>query len=319
MASLFATVFAVFNATALPSFYEWAGLTGRDYKGVAETLYRKGVYEDNLRTIINHNTEGHSWKMGVNKFADLTADEFKARYTGGYRARNHKKSGRLGKTRQVYKDLPAGIDWRTEGAVTPVKNQQQCGSCWSFSTTGAIEGAWFLSNGTLVSLSEQQLIDCSTAQGNQGCNGGMMDYAFEYVIQNGGLTTEDAYPYTATGPNTCEAAGKSIAAKISGYTDVPANSDNALMLAVSKQPVSVAIEADQAAFQFYTSGVLTAACGSSLDHGVLVVGYNSAAWIVKNSWGADWGDNGYIQLARGSAYDPAGQCGILSDPSYPTV
>jgi C1A family cysteine protease len=327
MAALFASVLALFNVTTVPSFHEWAGLTGREYKDAVEYTYRRDVYETNLRTILQHNTEGHSWKMGVNKFADLTSDEFRALYTGGYRnynrhhehKKNHKKAGRLGKTRQDYKDLPAGIDWRTEGAVTPVKNQQQCGSCWSFSTTGAIEGAWAISNGTLVSLSEQQLIDCSTGQGNQGCNGGMMDDAFQYVIQNGGLTTEDQYPYTATGPNTCEAAGKSFAAKITGYTDVQPNSDEALMAAVAKQPVSVAIEADQSAFQFYSSGVLTAACGSNLDHGVLVVGYNSAAWIVKNSWGPDWGDNGYIQLARGTAYDPAGQCGILSDPSYVTI
>jgi C1A family cysteine protease len=319
MAFLLSAALAIFNSTAAPSFYEWADLTGRKYKDVAETMYRRSVFEDNLQTILKHNSEGYSWQMGLNKFADLTADEFKARYTGGYRSQKPKKTGRLGKTRQVYKDLPAGIDWRTAGAVTPVKNQQQCGSCWSFSSTGAIEGAWFLSNGTLVSLSEQQLIDCSTAQGNQGCNGGMMDDAFQYVIQNGGLTTEDEYPYTATGPNTCEAAGKPVAAKIIGYTDVTPNSDEALMAAVAKQPVSVAIEADQSAFQFYTSGVMTAACGSNLDHGVLVVGYNSAAWVVKNSWGADWGDNGYIQLARGTAYDPAGQCGILLAASAPQI
>ena len=321
MASLLATVFAVFNATALPSFYEWTGLTGRTYTDMAETLYRKGVYDRNLERIMKHNSEGHSWTMTVNKFADLTADEFKARFTGGYMPASKKntKVGRLGKTRQVYKDLPAGVDWRTQGAVTPVKNQQQCGSCWSFSSTGSIEGAWAIAKGQLVSLSEQQLVDCSTAQGNQGCNGGMMDYAFQYVIQNGGITTEDEYPYTATGPNNCSATGKPIAATISSYTDVPANSDEALMFAVSKQPVSVAIEADQAAFQFYTSGVMSAACGTNLDHGVLVVGYNSDAWVVKNSWGPDWGDNGYIQLARGSAYDPSGQCGILMSASYPVV
>ena len=323
MAFLLSAALAVFNVTALSSFHEWAGLTGREYKDASEYSYRKGVFEDNLQKIVKHNSEGHSWQMGLNKFADLTADEFRALYTGGYRNYNrhhaHKKGGRLGKTRHVYKDLPAGIDWRTAGAVTPVKNQQQCGSCWSFSSTGASEGAWAIANGTLVSLSEQQLIDCSTAQGNQGCNGGMMDDAFQYVIQNGGLTTEDEYPYTATGPNTCEAAGKPVAAKITGYTDVPPNSDEALMAAVAKQPVSVAIEADQSAFQFYTSGVMTAACGSNLDHGVLVVGYNSDAWVVKNSWGADWGDNGYIQLARGTEYDPSGQCGILLSSSYPIV
>lgn len=318
MAAFLATAFAVFNATTFPSFAEWTGLTGRMYSDAAETEYRKGIYETNLQMIANHNSEGHSWTMAVNKFADLTADEFKARFTSGYisATKKHNKVGRLGKTRQVYKDLPASVDWRTQGAVTPVKNQQQCGSCWSFSTTGAIEGAWFLAKGQLVSLSEQQLVDCSTAQGNQGCNGGMMDYAFQYVIQNGGITTEAAYPYTATGPNTCEAAGKPIAATISSYTDVPANSDAALMAAVAKQPVSVAIEADQAAFQFYNGGVMSATCGSNLDHGVLVVGYNSAAWIVKNSWGPDWGDNGYIQLARGAAFDPNGQCGILMSGSF---
>lgn len=307
-------------ATAqFPAFSEWMSAHGRTYSGVTELMFRRDTYEANLNKIEAHNAGGHSWTMGVNKFADLTADEFKARYVGGYTGAKKISKKTNSKFRIQAKDLPAGVDWRTEGAVTPVKNQQQCGSCWSFSSTGAIEGAWFLSNGTLVSLSEQQLIDCSTGQGNQGCNGGMMDYAFEYVIQNGGLTTEGEYPYTATGPNTCEAAGKPIAAKISGYTDVTPNSDAALMAAVAKQPVSVAIEADQSAFQFYTSGVLTAACGSNLDHGVLVVGYNSDAWVVKNSWGADWGDNGYIQLARGAAYDPAGQCGILLAGSAPQV
>jgi C1A family cysteine protease len=336
MATLLLAAFAFLNGTdvdstesplakvessAFPTFSEWMNTHGRTYAGLTELMYRRDVYEANLNKIDAHNSGEHTWKMGVNKFADLTADEFKARFTGGYSgAKKHsKKTHGNFKQRVSTKDLPAGIDWRTEGAVTPVKNQQQCGSCWSFSTTGAIEGAWAITRGQLTSLSEQQLIDCSSAEGNQGCNGGMMDYAFQYVIQNGGLTTESNYPYTATGPNNCSAAGKAIAATISGYTDVPPNSDAALMAAVAKQPVSVAIEADQASFQFYTSGVMTAACGTNLDHGVLVVGYNSAAWIVKNSWGPDWGDSGYIQLARGDAYDPAGQCGILSDPSYPTV
>ena len=315
------TTLATVEKAPFPAFSEWMSAHGRTYSGLTELMFRRDTYEANLNKIEEHNGGNHTWTMGVNKFADLTADEFKARYVGGYTgAKKHSKRthGNL-KQRISTKDLPAGVDWRTEGAVTPVKNQQQCGSCWSFSSTGAIEGAWAIAKGQLVSLSEQQLVDCSTAEGNQGCNGGMMDYAFEYVIKNGGITTEDAYPYTATGPNTCGAAGKPVAATISGYTDVPPNSDDALMAAVAKQPVSVAIEADQAAFQFYNGGVMSAACGSTLDHGVLVVGYNSAAWVVKNSWGPDWGDNGYIQLARGAAYDPAGQCGILSDPSYPTV
>jgi C1A family cysteine protease len=305
-----------FEATPFPAFSEWMSVHGRTYSGLTELMFRRDTYEANLNKIEEHNSGNHPWTMGVNKFADLTADEFKARYTGGYTG---SKKASHSKFRIQAKDLPASVDWRTQGAVTPVKNQQQCGSCWSFSTTGAIEGAWAITKGELVSLSEQQLVDCSTAQGNQGCNGGMMDYAFEYVIKNGGITTETEYPYTATGPNNCSAAGKPIAATLSGYTDVPANSDEALMFAVAKQPVSVAIEADQAAFQFYTGGVLTAACGTSLDHGVLVVGYNTDAWIVKNSWGPDWGDSGYIQLARGDAYAPSGQCGILLAGSAPQV
>jgi len=309
---------SVIQSSISPTFSEWSYTHGRTYNSLAELMFRRGIYEANLDKIETHNSEDHSWKMGVNKFADLTADEFKARFTGGYTG-SKKVSKKTGHPKFRGQTPPASVDWRTAGAVTPVKNQQQCGSCWSFSSTGSIEGAWFLAKGELISLSEQQLVDCSTAQGNQGCNGGMMDYAFEYVIANGGITTEDAYPYTATGPNNCSAAGKPIAATLSGYTDVPANSDEALMTAVAQQPVSVAIEADQAAFQFYTSGVLTAACGSNLDHGVLVVGYNSDAWIVKNSWGPDWGDNGYIQLARGDAYAPAGQCGILSAGSAPQV
>lgn len=323
--SFLAVAFAFLNATVsdstpavFPTFSEWMGIHGRFYNSPSEIMFRRDIYQANLDKIEVHNSENHSWTMGVNQFADLTADEFKSRFTGGY-AGSKKVFKKSSHSKFRVQTPPASVDWRTQGVVTPVKNQQQCGSCWSFSTTGSIEGAWAIAKGELVSLSEQQLMDCSTMQGNQGCNGGLMDSAFEYVIKNGGITTEAEYPYTATGPNNCSSVGKPIAATISGYTDVPPNSDEALMIAVANQPVSVAIEADQSAFQFYTSGVLTAACGSNLDHGVLVVGYTSDSWIVKNSWGSDWGDNGYIQLARGSAYAPSGQCGILSVPSYPTL
>ena len=150
-----------------------------------------------------------------------------------------------------------------------------------------------------------------------------MDYAFEYIIKNKGITTEAAYPYTATGPNKCKAAGKPIAATLTSYKDVPANSETALMTAVAQQPVSVAVEADQSSFQFYTSGVMTAACGTNLDHGVLVVGYGTQGtqdfWKVKNSWGADWGEQGYILLGRGASFGASGQCGIQMQPSYPVV
>lgn len=317
-----ASMLAPMNGTEVLNFSEWVANHNKHYVGLSELNYRREVYQTNVDKILEHNAANHSWTMGLNKFADLTAEEFKARYTGGFSGaskvkQNHtyKHSGNL----RTPSTLPESIDWREQGAVTPVKNQQQCGSCWSFSTTGSVEGAWFIAKGELVNLSEQQLVDCSTAEGNQGCNGGMMDYAFQYIINNKGITTEVEYPYTATGPNECQATGKPVAATLTSYTDVPTNSDMSLATAVAQQPVSVAIEADQAAFQFYTGGIMTATCGTNLDHGVLVVGYTSDAWIVKNSWGPDWGDQGYIQLGRGTQFGASGQCGILEVPSFPNV
>ena len=224
--------------------------------------------------------------------------------------------------------VPVAVDWRKSGAVTPVKDQGQCGSCWTFSTTGAIEGLTAIRSGKLTPLSEQQLVDCGGATGNAGCDGGLPDDAFQYVIQNGGLCTEVAYPYVSgdgvTGP-VCKASSCHAAASIAGWTDVLPN-DAALAAAVARQPVAIAIEADQHAFQFYAKGIMTASCGSNLDHAVLLVGYGEEAtstgaiqqyWIVKNSWTAGWGEAGYIRLARGAAYGHVGQCGILTAASYP--
>jgi C1A family cysteine protease len=313
------TVFAGMSSLQ-PSFNEWADQYGKVYEPT-ERDYRISVYYDNLAKINDHNSKNFSWTMDVNKFADLTGDEFKALYTGGIRI--PKKSLRRGGDGPFNVSAnPTSVDWTTKGAVTPVKNQQQCGSCWAFSTTGSVEGAWFLSNGTLVSLSEQQLVDCSDAEGNQGCNGGLMDDAFQYIITNKGITTEDAYPYTAQ-DGTCSSKGKPVAATLSGYKDVTANSEVALETAIVQQPVSVAVEADQSVFQFYSGGVMDSACGTQLDHGVLAVGYGVDSgkeyYKVKNSWGADWGEKGYIRLGRGSNFNPSGQCGIQMVASYPVV
>jgi len=256
--------------------------------------------------------------MSVNEFADMTFAEFHSKMTG-YNAKDnsvHRASNTDGPHLDVQK-LAGSVDWRQKGAVTPVKNQQQCGSCWAFSTTGSTEGAHAIKTGNLVSLSEQQLVDCSAAQGNQGCNGGLMDQGFQYIISNKGITTEAAYPYTAQ-DGTCK-NGMSAAATLSSFVDVAQGSEADLMKAVNLGPVSIAIEADQQCFQFYSGGILSdSSCGMQLDHGVLVVGYgtenNVDYWIVKNSWGASWGESGYIRLVRGK-----NECGIAQAASYPVV
>jgi len=323
---VFLTLFASASALPLsyPTFTTWANMFGREYSPT-ERDYRETVYNRNLLKIVRHNSHNHSYWYTANKFADLTREEFAKLYiSGGYK--NYAMRTRNTDWSLVYNKnvsaLPTSVDWSASGAVTPVKDQGQCGSCWAFSTTGSTESAWFLKNGTLVSLSEQQLVDCSTAEGNQGCNGGLMDYGFQYIIDNKGLTTEVAYPYKAV-DGTCVSKGLPSAARISSFKDVPTNSETALMTAIAQQPVSVAVEADQDAFQLYGGGVMTKACGTNLDHGVLAVGYGTLNgqdyYLVKNSWGADWGVKGYIMLGRGSQFSTAGQCGIQMDPSFPVV
>ena len=239
--------------------------------------------------------------------------------------------GCLSEDQVVSLDVPESINWVQKGAVTPVKDQGQCGSCWSFSTTGALEGAYYIKNGKLVAFSEQELVDCDNLKNggrDHGCNGGLMDNAFSWIEKNGGLCTEEAYPYTSgttRSPGTCENTCESVeGSEVVSFKDVAKNSDEAMMEALAQQPVSIAIQADQKDFQLYKSGVFGGDCGTKLDHGVLAVGYGSEGgndyYLVKNSWSTSWGDNGYIKLGRGSQYNGgAGQCGMLMQASYPTL
>ncbi len=302
-------------------FEEWMHLHGKTYATAEEKAYREVVFTKNSYLIEERNRlPGRTVMLGLNKFADLLPEEFAGRK--GYIPTPHTHAPLLA----PYIELPNEVDWVAAGAVTPVKNQGQCGSCWSFSTTGSVEGAWFIKQGQLVSLSEQQLVDCSGPEGNMGCNGGLMDQAFTYIIKNGGICSEADYPYTSGGGanGTCHTC--TPVAHISSYVDVQPNNETALMAAVAQQPVSVAVEADGLDWQFYMGGIVSDACGTNLDHGVLVVGYGTDYtgqpqdyWKVKNSWGPTWGEQGYIRLARGSKFAPHGQCGILMDPSYPVV
>lgn len=303
----------------------WLVKHGKVYNALGEKERRFEIFKDNLRFVEEHNSNGagnKDFKLGMNKFADLTNEEYRAMFLGTKKrglAVEAKKTGQ----RYAYRggeDLPKMVDWREKGAVAPVKDQGQCGSCWAFSTVAAVEGINQIVTGNLTTLSEQELVDCDRGY-NMGCNGGLMDYAFDFIVQNGGIDTEDDYPYHAR-DNKCDPIRKNArVVTIDGYEDVPPNDEKSLMKAVAGQPVSVAIEAGGREFQLYQSGVFTGRCGTDLDHGVAVVGYGTENgtdyWLVRNSWGPSWGEDGYIKLERNVLNIETGKCGIAMEPSYP--
>ncbi|GAV62544.1 Peptidase_C1 domain-containing protein/Inhibitor_I29 domain-containing protein, partial [Cephalotus follicularis] len=293
-------------------------------RSLDEKHQRFNVFKHNVMHVHNTNKMDKPYKLKLNKFADMTNHEFRSTYAGS-KIKHHRMfhGAQRGTGSFMYEKVdivPPSVDWRKKGAVTPVKDQGQCGSCWAFSTVVAVEGINQIKTNKLVSLSEQELVDCDTSQ-NQGCNGGLMEIAFEFIKEKGGLTTETNYPYQAE-DGSCDASKEnSPAVSIDGHEVVPANNEDALLKAAANQPVSVAIDAEGSDFQFYSEGVFTGQCGTELDHGVAVVGYGATLdgtkyWIVKNSWGAEWGEKGYIRMKRGIS-DKAGLCGIAMEPSYP--
>ncbi|XP_049398580.1 cysteine protease XCP1-like [Solanum stenotomum] len=299
-------------------FETWMEKHNKIYKSIEEKLHRFEIFRDNLKHIDERNNIVSNYWLGLNEFADLSHDEFKKMYLG-LKVQNEKRSN----DEFIYSDfvdLPKSVDWRKKGAVTDVKNQGSCGSCWAFSTVAAVEGINQIKTGNLTSLSEQELIDCDTKY-NSGCNGGLMDYAFQFIVSQGGLHKEDDYPYLMEEGTCDEKREESEVVTIDGYHDVPANDEQSLLKALANQPLSVAIEASGRDFQFYKGGVFDGHCGTALDHGVAAVGYGSTKGldyiIVKNSWGAKWGEKGFIRMKRNIG-KAEGLCGIYKMASFPT-
>jgi C1A family cysteine protease len=277
---------------------------------------RYNVFKTNVDRVDAHNALNKSYTLGLNVFADLTKDEFKAKYVGSFKhRRSHLRPFPPHIPTKGDFSGPESVNWVEAGAVTPVKDQALCGSCYAHSTTGAVEGAWQIAKGQLLSLSEQQIVDCSQDFGNLGCAGGLMDNSFNYIIANKGIGSEEDYSYTAL-QGDCKKV-KSVAT-ISAFDDVPQFDEKALLAAIAKQPVSVGVDADENVFHLYKSGVINSDCGTHLGHGVLIVGYGSEEgldyYLVKNSWGPGWGDKGYLKIGRGSDV-----CGISQAASYPVV
>ncbi|XP_053181103.1 procathepsin L-like [Scomber japonicus] len=327
-----AAILAVASCASLSledlEFHAWKLKFAKSYNSPSEEAHRKLIWLNNRKVVLVHNIladEGiKSYRLGMTFFADMENEEYKRLVSQGCLGSFNASAPRSGSAfLSLFRgaDLPTSVDWRDKGYVTDVKDQKQCGSCWAFSTTGSLEGQHFKKTGKLVSLSEQQLVDCSGDFGNMGCSGGLMDDAFKYIKHNGGIDTEESYPYEAE-DGQCRYNPDTIGAKCTGYVDVKTGDEGALKEAVATiGPVSIAIDASHSSFQLYESGVYDEPdCSSQdLDHGVLAVGYGTENgrdyWLVKNSWGLQWGSKGYIMMAR----NKNNQCGVATAASYPLV
>lgn len=320
VAVITAAFFQGAHATLDEDFKHFVEEFGKDYGPEYEA--RKQIFAKNQEIVEKLNKQNLGFSVGMNMYADLTGSEFASMYGGLHK---NKSISTVGVHRYDGEYLPTEIDWVAKGAVTPVKDQAQCGSCWAFSSTGALEGAWQIATGKLVSFSEQQLVDCAKFKyGNLGCSGGLQPHAYNYIESNA-MCTEDQYAYTGAShfwtsckASKCTTPGLPKGGMIS-YKSVE-GSEQGLMAALNQQPVAVSLEADQDVFHLYKSGIVQGSgCGTTLDHAVLAVGYGTDGdkkyWKVKNSWTTSWGEQGYVRIIRGSD-----ECGILNGPPvYPVV
>lgn len=300
----------------LPEFKEYNDFLIKFNKTyfIDDTIERFLIFHNNSLEVYKHNSELNNYHLKINHLADYHLNEY--RKLLGYSPMKYQSQNCILNNQNI----PDSIDWRQKNVVTSVKNQGQCGSCWSFSTIGAIEGAFAIKYHKLINFSEQQLIDCDSE--NHGCQGGDMELAFDY-LQNHNLCSLTNYNYQASDDQCLYQQGCSNGPELKGYCQVEINNEYELKKAVAQQPVSVAIEANNLHFQLYSSGIFSyQKCGNKLDHGVLVVGYgtenNQDYWIIKNSWGSNWGENGYIRIARNTNLD-GGLCGISLEPSIPII
>jgi len=342
LASVAAAAEPFVSAERLSAFHEWVEVHGKQYNSHEEKMTRLQIWTENDERIQQHNSQDPSptFTLGHNSFSDMTEEEFaeffklnsenavaqKKAFEQNLAAEDSQEFSTIQRSLKEQVDLPDYVNWVQMGAVTPIKNQGACGACWAFSTTGALEGARFVKTGELVSLSEQNLLDCDHV--DLGCNGGLMDNAFKFDEKSGGLCSEADYPYIAKRNPTCMTNCTDVPGSIvKTFIDVPPGSEQALISAIAMQPISIAIEASQFVFQFYKTGVITDDnCGSrgTIDHGVLAVGYGTDLetqapyFLVKNSWGPSWGDEGFVKIGR-SSKNQFGICSILKLASFPVV
>ncbi|KAM8884854.1 cathepsin S-like [Synchiropus picturatus] len=299
----------------------WKKMHNKEYSEQLEELGRRRIWEENLEMINVHNLETslglHTFELAMNHLGDLTGEEVLSTLTGTSVPPNLER-GPVNLSKDI--DIPESLDWREKGLVSEVKMQGSCGSCWAFSAVGALEGQLKKTTGVLLSLSPQNLVDCSGKYGNHGCNGGFMTSAFEYVIENQGIDSESSYPYVAV-PSECRYKPENRAANCSNYGILPEGDEESLKMAVALiGPVSVAIDASRPKFLFYHHGVYTDhTCTRDINHGVLVVGYGTERgqdyWLVKNSWSPNYGDKGFVKMAR----NRNNQCGIALYACFPIM